>query len=285
MVKPKSLLHISKSPHTMHRLLLLPELLVEIITYLPYNDLTHCHLISSFFHKTLKNNLQPFKHPLPDPSIYPSEKTLLPQPIRTLARDIEKHSAHWMTPGILLDISDDYYFWHDGAYSNLLHALSPFLHPLLASCAVEVVSGLESLVVGEMGIVLRTKMGTAAFWELFGEEEEEGKEREGWRVGYLTKPSCKVVEVYCPMGALWDEGYGNVLRRQRGREWQQRCVRVERERGVRMGDVVDELRGVLKVEMDMEAEGQEVVLEWRFGASADSVPVSVPVDAYLDGSG
>jgi hypothetical protein len=273
----------------MHRLFLLPELLVEIISYLPCEDLACCHLISTFFHKSLKNNLPPCKHPLPDPSTYPSDKTLLAQPIRTLARDIKTHSSHWMTSGMLLDICDDYYFWHDGAYSNLLHTLSPFLHPLLATCAVELMSGLESLVQGEMGIVVRTKMGTVGFWELFGDEEEEdysyGKERDGWRDAYLTKPSCKVVEVYCPMGAVWDEGYGNVLRRQGGREWQQRCVRVERERGVRMGDIVDELKGVLKVEESMEAEGAEILLEWRFGRSADPVLVSVPVNAYLDGSG
>jgi hypothetical protein len=47
--------------------------------------------------------------------------------------------------------------------------------------------------------------------------------------------------------------------------------------------VLDELRGVLKVEEDMEAESTEVVLEWRFGSSADSM--STPVDTYLDGSG
>jgi hypothetical protein len=273
----------------MHRLFLLPELLVEIISYLPWEDLACCHLISTFFHKSLKNNLPPCKHPLPDTSPQPPCNTTLPQPIRTLARDIKTHSSHWMTSGMLLDISDDYYFWHDGAYSNLLQTLSPFLHPLLATCAVELMSGLESLVQGEMGIVVRTKMGTAGFWELFGDEEEEdcsyGKENEGWKDSYLTKPASKVVEIYCSMGAVWDKGYGNVLRRQGGREWQQRCLRVERARGVRMGDVVDELKGVLKVEEEMEAEGAEVVLEWRFGASAHSVPVSVPVDAYLNGSG
>jgi hypothetical protein len=187
---------------------------------------------------------------------------------------------------MLLDISDDYYFWHDGAYSNLLHSLSPYLHPVLAHYATELMSGLKSLAEGEMGTVLRTKMGATVFYQLFCDDDEIA-EGGSWKQEYLTKPSSKVVEIYCPLGATWDKGYANVLGRRGGREWQQRCVRVERERGVRMGDVVDEVRGVLKAEEDMEREGSEVVLEWRFGASAEmSVGMRrVGVDAFLDGSG
>ena len=193
-----------------------------------------------------------------------------------------------MTPGMLLDINEDYYFWHDGAYSNLLHSLAPYLHPLLASFASELMSGLDSLVQGEMGIVLRTKMGAAEFYQIFcddGDEGTEGKGRSEWRDAFLTQPISRMVEVYCPLGAVWDRGYGNLLKRNGGREWQQSCVRVERERGARMGDVVDEVRGLLKADGDMEREGSELVLEWRFGTSAEMEVLMEDFDLFLDGSG
>jgi hypothetical protein len=133
-----------------------------------------------------------------------------------------------MTPGMLLDISDDYYFWHEGAYSNLQYSISPYLHPVLAKCAVELMSGLENLVEGEMSVVIRTKIGTAEFL-LFCDEDEDICERHR----YLTSPASKVVEVYCPMGAVWDDGYKNVRHRLGERDWHQRCLRVERGRGVR----------------------------------------------------
>jgi hypothetical protein len=121
-----------------------------------------------------------------------------------------------------------------------------------------------------MGICVRTKLSAGEFDEWFVEEKEE-KERRGMEA-YVTKPVTRSVEIYCVEGAEWDQEYGNLLRRGARREWQQRCVKIERERGIRMGDVVDELRGMLKTSDVVAGHGEDarqgVLLEWRFEEAA-----------------
>jgi hypothetical protein len=173
---------------------------------------------------------------------------------------------------LLLDISDDYYFWHEGAYGNLVSALIPFLHPWLRKHVCELVGGLEELARGEMGICFRTAMSLGDFDEWFAGDANEMNKEMNSMSAYLTRPRTRSVEIFCVEGAAWDLEYANVLRREGRREWQQCCVRIERDRGVRMGDVVDELRGVLKPREIVGRNGEgapgEVLLEWRFEDTA-----------------
>lgn len=102
------------------------------------------------------------------------------------------------------------------------------------------------------------------FEEMFG--SEGGKQMEIENAKYLTKPLTKSVEIYCVSGRVWDQQYKNVQWRNGNRDWQQRCVRIERERGVSMCDVIDELRGVLKADgLAPKDTNAEVLLEWRMG--------------------
>jgi hypothetical protein len=196
-----------------------------------------------------------------------------------------------MSPDVV-DVGDDYYSWREGTYRDMAQRLKPWLHPVLGKWAWELVEGLDELVNGNMKIGIRTKCSTEQFEELFSSSSSSSPGKgyaDGGEEGFLTRPLTKVVEIYCPAGAVWDEGYANVLHRDGWKSWQQRCVRVERERGVRMGDVLDGLRGVLKignsrerlVSREEEGEEGEVLLEWRFGCAAMQIPVS-PI---LDGSG
>ncbi|KNG51613.1 mfs general substrate transporter [Stemphylium lycopersici] len=249
------------------------ELLIHIISFLPYEELGNYHAVSPCWNSALKNNLPPRLRPLPDhpfPSTPPSRleepaaHRPLPKPIRSLAQDIQHRTAHWLNPALLIDISDDYYFWHDGAYGNLLNALTPHLHPFLTKHACDLVDGIDKIVKGEMGICLRTEINMGDFEEMFG--SEGGKQVEIENAKYLTKPLTKSVEIYCVSGRVWDQQYKNVQWRNGNRDWQQRCVRIERERGVSMCDVIDELRGVLKADgLAPKDTNAEVLLEWRMG--------------------
>ena len=111
---------------------------------------------------------------------------------------------------------------------------------------------------------MRTELSRRDFEAMF--KDEVGKQVEIEDAKYLTKPLTKSVEIYCVSGAVWDQGYKNVQWRSGSRDWQHCCVRIERERGVRMCDVLDELRGVLKADgFAPEGNDGEVVLEWRIG--------------------
>ncbi|KAL6161629.1 hypothetical protein ACJQWK_08299 [Exserohilum turcicum] len=150
----------------------------------------------------------------------------------------------------------EYYAWHEGAYSTLLNALLPHLHPMLGRHVYDLLGGIEDIAKGNMGACVRTKMSVGEFEDMFGGEAEAER--------YLTRPLTRSVEIYCVSGAVWDTGYKNVQSRAAYSEWQQRCVRVEREKGVRMCDVVEELRGVLKPEDFAQQEGNaEILLQWQ----------------------
>lgn len=163
----------------------------------------------------------------------------------------------------MMEVGDDYFYWREGAHDNILERLGPFLHPFLAKCAWELVSGLESIASGSLNIRLQTRCTFAALFELLDDEKSEDR-----GVG-VTGLRCKRVEVYCVKGAIWDLGYDSVVR-QKKENWQQYSVRVERERGVRMGDVVDELRRVLGPGPELLTDDR-VVLEWRFGGAGEEV--------------
>lgn len=177
-----------------------------------------------------------------------------------------------MNSGLPLDISDDYYFWHEGAYGNLLSTLVPFLHPWLGKHVYELIGGLDEMAKGQMGICFRTKMSVGVFDELFARYENESEASRVAISAHLTKPVTRSVEVYCVEGAEWDQEYRNVLHRHGRRDWQQQCVRMERQKGVRMADLVEELRGVLETSKIGAETGEaiqgEVMLEWRFEEAA-----------------
>jgi hypothetical protein len=101
----------------------------------------------------------------------------------------------------------------------------------------------------------------------------------------LSKPVTRKVEVYCVEGAAWDQEYVNVLQRGARKEWQQRCVKIERRNGIRLGDVVDELRGMLKPNEAVTEFGgdvqKEVLLEWRF----DDAAIRMMCFEWLDSTG
>ena len=275
----------------MHRIFLLPELLMEIISFLPPTDLRTCASVSRHWKETLRLNLHPRNFPLPDtvcndpstPRPYILKK--LPQSISSLAQDIVHRTTLWQNAGVVLDISDDYYFWHEGAYSNLLSTLSQYLHPWLGKHVCEFVGGLEEIARGDMGICVRTKLGAEKLDEWFREGEREvGRERSVIDA-YLSKPVTRKVEVYCVEGATWDQEYVNVLQRGARKEWQQRCVKIERRNGIRLGDVVDELRGMLKPNEVVTEFGRdvqkEVLLEWRF----DDAAIRMMCFEWLDSTG
>jgi len=190
-----------------------------------------------------------------------------------------------MNPGLPLDISDDYYFWHEGAYGNILSALVPFLHPWLGKHVCELIGGLDEMARGEMGICFRTRMSIEEFDGWFARCESETEEGKATMGAYLTRPVTRSMEIYCVEGAEWDQEYRNVLHRHGRRDWQQRCVRVEREKGLRMGDGVEELRSVLNTSKagadTVEAIQRDVMLEWRFGEAASRMTCF----EWFDGTG
>jgi len=276
----------------MHRIFLLPELLIQIVTLLPPSKLPIYASVSKHWRETLRLNLPPRLLSLRDassaiPSTATKPETLdrLPQPLSSLAQDILARTTQWMNPGLPLDISDDYYFWHEGAYGNLLSALVPFLHPWLGKHVCELIGGLDEMARGEMGICFRTKMSVGEFDEWFAGCENETEEGRISMSAYLTTPVTRSIEIYCVEGAEWDREYRNVLHRHGRRDWQQRCVRVEREKGVRMGDVVEELRTVLKTSRVGADTGEaiqgDVMLEWRFEETASRMTCF----EWFDGTG
>jgi hypothetical protein len=100
-------------------------------------------------------------------------------------------------------------------------------------------------------------------------DQEHASELDAWFNMSLMQPPVTSVEVSCMRGALWDPSSKSVL----SREEQDRglsCIRVERKMGVRLRDVLDELRGVLLPVPDASVDGT-LLLEWRFGDDASKV--------------
>lgn len=157
----------------------------------------------------------------------------------------------------MLELGDEYLCWREGTHAQVLEKIRPHLHPFLAANATELMSGLDSVVRGYLETGLQTNCTRKEFAELF--------ENNAWLAESMTQPYVKSVEVYARRGAEWDLSNKSAILR--GREtWARYMVRVERERGVRMGDVVDELRGVLVPETS-DVDYQSILLEWRFDSA------------------
>lgn len=154
----------------------------------------------------------------------------------------------------MLELGDAYLRWREGTHAQVLEQIRPHLHPLLAVNAIELVSGLDSVTRGYLEICLRTKCTWKEFAELL--------DNQCWHAKSMAQPFVRNVEVYAWGGARWDLSNQSV--KLRGREnWARHMVRIEREKGVRMGDVVDELKGLLTPDTNDE-DDQSLLLEWKF---------------------
>ncbi|KAH7350362.1 hypothetical protein BKA66DRAFT_289924 [Pyrenochaeta sp. MPI-SDFR-AT-0127] len=239
----------------MHRLWCLPELIVHIVSFLPHNDLDQCFHVSHHLRETLKNNLPPYRRPLPDGGIQKPDWALLPQPIRSLASHFKTQDDRW---ALLPDMGDDYFFWREGAHQQLLQRLGPHLHPFLFKHAWVFAAKLDFVSRGRVGIYLQTKCSATDYYNEFYNENTRPSDPKT----YLSQPPPSNVEVYCLKGAEWNLSFANA-QYQESSGWQRLCVRIEREKGVRMIDVVDELRDVLTPSMGLDV-GSDVCLEWHF---------------------
>lgn len=246
---------------TMHPLWRIPELLCKIISCLPADDISRSFHISNYFRTVLKANLAPRLHPLPDPSNTkgPRLGTHLPQDVRKQVKAyIEQEAA---TPK-QLKMEDAYYYWREDARCQILHALRPSLHPLLSEHVTRLVDGYWSLAEGGVDLCLQTDMGYHDLYNLVhGERRSDRGEGE-----FLIVVPPKSVTVFCLGGVSWDLLYADVKYRMYGGV-QRFSIRVERERGVRLGDVLDELKGTLIVDGMSGGLEQDVVLVWVFDDS------------------
>ena len=247
----------------MHRALTLPEVLLSIISYLPTRDLLTCHAVSSGWRRILIANLPARMRPLPDTPSSPllQETTLvLPDSIRSLARSLNlrpKELVNWI---VQPEVETDHLIWRDATTDELQEALGPYMHPLLAAHAYDLTGGVENVARGQMGLSIGTRLELGEFARMLEiwDDEEEGMK-------YLTQPVTKKVEVRCLDGAEWNEEYMNVRAIEGEMEWLRKCVRVERESGVRMCDVIDELRGVIEADWIVQHGSGNVLLDWRMG--------------------
>ncbi|KAJ5030017.1 hypothetical protein J3E71DRAFT_349402 [Bipolaris maydis] len=247
----------------MHRALTLPEVVLSIISYLPTRDLLTCHAVSSGWRRILVANLPARMRPLPDtPSTFLLEKTTLalPDSIRSLARSLDLRPKEFVDWIIQPEVERDYLSWRIETADELQEALRPYMHPLLATHVHDLTGGIDDVIRGQMSISILTLMGLGEFERML---KIRNGEEEGMK--YLTHPVTKKVEVRCLDGAEWDEDYMNVRTAKADMEWSRKYVRVERESGVRMCDVVDELRGVIEADWVVQHGCGNVLLNWRMG--------------------
>lgn len=159
-------------------------------------------------------------------------------------------------------MEDTYFFWREEARGEVLDALAPHLHPALGKHATRLIDGFDALAVGEARMALQVEMPYHQLYELVqGELKEDRNE-------FLAVRPPTVVTVFCFGGASWDLLYASVRYRDYGGV-ERFSVRVEREDGVRMGDVIEELRGTLVVDGMGGGLGQDVTLVWVFEDGAD----------------
>ncbi|KAJ4989088.1 hypothetical protein SVAN01_05350 [Stagonosporopsis vannaccii] len=239
----------------MHRLWHIPELLVQIVSFLPAANIDQAFLISHHFRTTLKANLPPHMRPLPD---YPRKK---PNGSQSLLQDVCAKAKAFNTqeaslPAQLM-MTDTYFHWREAARYEVLRALKPSLHPVLAQYATHLIDGYEALAEREMGICLQTDMPYPVLYDLM-----HGRGRQDL-CGYLAVTPPTVVTVSCLTESSWDPDYANVRSRDHGGV-KIPSVKIERDGGVRMNDVLDELRGPLVAKKMPEGVVQGVVLIWAY---------------------
>ncbi|KZM25874.1 hypothetical protein ST47_g2889 [Ascochyta rabiei] len=243
----------------MHSLWQISELLVHIVSFLSADDIQGAFRISHHFRTTLKANLPPQLRPLPDGRRrYQSTSRVSPQEVRNKAKAYV--SQETATPK-QLKIEDTYYYWRESARSQVLDILSPCLHPILSRHVTRLIDGYESLAEGGMSICLQTDNSYHSLYELV-----HGKHRRD-RNGLLAVVPPKSVTVYCLAGASWDLLYSNVRYRSYGGV-DRFSVTVEREDGVRLGDILDELRGALIVDGRSGGLGEDILLVWVLDSSS-----------------
>lgn len=199
-------------------------------------------------------NLPPHQRPIPDVSAQKADWTLLPQPIRSLASQIKALDDE---PMLACGRGDDYYFRWDGAYRELLQILRRHLHPFLAKHGRGFGVRFEAAVRGHVRIRFHTKCSTKEYIAL-SDDNLPNDDRDI----YLTQPPPTDISIFGLKGVEWDLLYADVQSRDNG-GGQDLGVRIQRERGVRMGDVLDELRGVLIPDMGPNADG-DILIEWHF---------------------
>ncbi|KAJ8109914.1 hypothetical protein OPT61_g7102 [Boeremia exigua] len=161
-----------------------------------------------------------------------------------------------------LKATDTYYYWREDARCQVLNTLRPCLHPILGKYATHLIDGYEALAEGKLSFCLQTYIPSHELYNLV-----HGKDRGSYSDFLATDPPTAVT-VACSGGANWDLLYANVKYRDYG-STKKFSIRVERETGVRLNDVLDELSGTLIINGTSEVLGQDVVLVWVFDDSND----------------
>jgi|SRR5690242_10600 len=239
----------------MHRLWLIPEILVQIISFLSAGDIDQAFHISHHFRATLAVNLPPYLRPLPDnPRKSSTGSHSLLQDVCDKAKAFGSQEAS--LPAQLM-MTDTYFHWREAARYEMLGALKPCLHPVLRQYATHLIDGYEALAEGRMDICLQTDTPYVELYDLI-----HGAERQGL-CGYLAAKPPTAVTVFCLRVLDWDSHYANVQLRDYGGA-KRYSIRVERQGGVRTSDVLDELRGPLVDNKISERLEQDVVLIWSF---------------------
>jgi hypothetical protein len=138
----------------------------------------------------------------------------------------------------------------------MLERLKPQLHTFLAARATKLVCRLESVAKGEMEVSLYTQCSVAHLLHL---DNDSGR----WWEMPQTYPPVEGVEVSCLGGAKCNLTNMSIRFRAEGTR-RVNFGRVERKEGVRMCEVLDELRGVLALRTEC-ADDCELMLEWQLG--------------------
>lgn len=237
----------------MHPIWQIPELLVHVVSFLSANEVSCCFRVSHHFRTSLKVNLPPQLRPLPDsPCLKKSSNA------QTLFQDVRDKAKAYTTQEAAtpkqLKVEKAYHYWREDAQQQVLHALSPHLHSLLGKHTTCLLDGYESLAAGKISTCFRTEMPYHDFYDLV-----HGKERQD-HDDLLAVVPPEAVTVFC-LNWGWDLLYANVKYRDYG-GMKLFSVRVERKGGVRLSDVLDELRGTLVMDGMSGGLEQDVVLVW-----------------------
>lgn len=239
----------------MHRLWHIPELLIQIISFLPASDTKRALQTSHHFRTTLKAILPPHLRPFPD---HPSCKSPRTHDYHLLQDLHEKARALRTRDTTLPDqfkMTDAYFHWREVAHHELLGALKPSLHPVLGNYATRLLDGYGALAEGRMNVRLQVSIPYARLYDLVhGEQQVDGSEG-------LTVKAPVAVTVFCTRVLCFDSSYANVRVRDCG-AGKALSVRVENEGRVRVSDVLDELRGTLVVGHKNDDLEQDVGLLW-----------------------
>ncbi|KAF3052616.1 hypothetical protein E8E11_010551 [Didymella keratinophila] len=244
----------------MHRIWQIPELLVHIISFLPASDINRALHINRHFRTLLKANLPPQLRPLPDTPHYKRSPCDSKLPEDAIVQASAYLSQELATPK-QLKCEDSYYFWREAARSQILDTLLPSLHPLFAKFRTRIMQGYEALAQCKINICLQIDVPYRSLYKLV-----HGDAKEGWDEALGV--GVKTVTVYCLGGVHWDLLYSGVKYREH-RGVKRFSVRLEREKGVRLKDVMEELAGTLVVHGMSGSLGQDVTLVWVFGDSSE----------------